>query len=263
MKILCLPLICLSVVASAQVKVYGVEKAPPKATASLKAIVNIRSLSEVTGPRFTLGDVAEISASEDLKARLEQIDMGMAPVAGIPRPIVASRVQGLLLTSGLKAKDFEIRVSQDAKVALKVQKIELELFVQAAKQAAEPLVGPQVTMQNSQSFPDFLAPLGNVQFTTGKPSKNQRGFTVLVTVVVDGKRVNSRNIQLDVDASSTASIKSGDAVRIFLKSAGATIELIGRARSGGYVGQSITVVSSTGSVHQGTVLSTSEVEVKL
>lgn len=254
-------LICLTTLASAQVRVYA---PPAKPTVLIKATVSVRALSEVSGPRFTLGQIAEITASDELKAKLEQIDLGTAPIAGIPRPIVQSRIQSLLMVAGLKAKEFDIRIATDAKVALKVQKIELAQFVDEAKKAVAPLVGPQVEFRNSQTFPDFLAPMGEVILESGKPSKSQNGFTVLVSVFVAGKKVNSRLINLQVDSTSTtAAIKAGDTVRIYLRSAGASIEVSGKARTAGYPGQQITVVASTGSIHQATVLSASEVEVKL
>lgn len=263
MKNLSLSLICLTSLASAQVKVYAPETVA-KPTAGIKASLNIRALTEIAGPRYTLGDIAEINASADLKAKLEQIDMGTAPVAGIPRPIVASRIQSVLFVAGLKAKEFEIRLAPDAKVALKTQKIELAQFVETAKQATSPLVGPGTELKNSQTFPDFVAPMGEVSLEAGRPSKSQTGYSVLVSVYVAGKKVNSRLISLQVDAATAAAaIKAGDTVRIYIRSAGASIEVTGKARSAGYVGQAITVVSSTGSIHQGTVVSGSEVEVKL
>lgn len=263
MKKLGLLLICFANLSSAQVKVYAPD-APAKPATTVKATLTVRSFSEVAGQRFTLGEIADITAAAELRAKLEQIDMGTSPVAGIPRPIVLSRIQSLLLVSGLKMKEFEIRLSPDAKVALKVQKIDLAQFVETAKEALAPIVGPQIDLKNTQAFPDFVAPVGEVQLEAGRPSKNHNGYSVPVYVYVGGKKINSRIINLQVDAATaSAAIKAGDTVRIYIRSAGASIEVTGRARTAGYVGQGITVVSSTGSVHQGTVISGSEVEVKL
>lgn len=263
MKHLSLFLICIASLASAQVKVYP-PSSPTQQAPGIKATVLVKALSEVDGPRYTLGDIAEIVAAEELKAKLEQIDMGAAPVAGIPRPVVAARIQSFLMVAGLKAKEFDVRIAPDAKVALKVQTIELDRFLEVAKEAVAAVVGPQVTLKNSQTFPDFVAPMGEVQLEAGRPSKSQNGYSVLVSVFVAGKKINSRVINLQVDAASASTaIKAGDTVRIYLRSAGASIEVTGRARTSGFAGQQITVVSSTGSVHQGTVISGSEVEVKL
>lgn len=263
MKSFSLFLICLASTASAQVKVYAPESAAKPAT-SVKASLTVKAFSEVDGPRYTLGDIADITAAGELKSRLEEIDLGTAPVAGIPRPIVLSRLQSVLMVAGLKTKEFTIRITPDAKVALKVQRIDIAQFVETAKQAVASLIGPQTELKNNQNFPDFVAPMGEVQMEAGRPSKSQNGYSVLVSVFVAGKKINSRVINLQVDAASaSAVIKTGDTVRIYLKNAGASIEVTGRARTSGFAGQQITVVSSTGSVHQGTVISGSEVEVKL
>jgi hypothetical protein len=105
--------------------------------------------------------------------------------------------------------------------------------------------------------------MGELSLEAGKPSKTNSGFSVLVSVSVNGKRVNSRQIQLEIEGGSSISVAAGAPVKIYLRSSGATIEISGRARTAGFVGQQITVTSSTGSVHQATVLSATEVEVKL
>lgn len=251
-------LILLASLAQAQVKAYAPE---PKTT---KVTVRVKALSEVAGPRIRLEEVADIEATPELKAKLGQIDMGTAPMAGIPRPVVSARILSLLMGTGLKTKEIDLHVPTDARIALKVQKVEQAKFVDAAKQAVTPLVGPQVQISSNQAFPEFVAPMGELILEASRPSKSVNGFTVLVSVYVDGKKINSRLVNLVVDASSAAAaIKAGDTIRIYLRSAGASIEVSGRARTAGFAGQQITVVSNTGSVHQATVLSASEVEVKL
>jgi hypothetical protein len=245
--------------ASAQVKVY-----PPDAPKAGKASVAVRSLSEVSGPKVLLKDVAEITAVGETKAKLEQIDLGAAPVAGIPRPIVFSRVQAGLLAAGFRANDVAISVPPDAKVALKVQKITNQQFIDVAKKAVASQLGMDIPLNCSQNYPDFPAPNGQLSLEPGQVNKNQNGFSVLIAVNVEGKRFNSRIVNLTVDPSVAATaIKSGDAVKIVLKSAGATIEVSGKAKSGGYLGQQIAVISSTGSTHTGIVVGPGQVEVKL
>jgi hypothetical protein len=261
-SLLSILVLCLACAGLAQVKAYAPDT-PATTSTKGRTTIRVNALSEVSGPRVRLGEISEISASADIKAKLEQIDLGTAPVAGIPRPVVLARIQSMVIVAGLKIKDVDIQLPMDARIALKVQKVDVAKFVEAAKQAVASSVGPNVLLTNSQTFPDFNAPIGELTFEASKPVKSLNGFSVLVTVFVDGKKVNSRIINLGVDASSAAAIKSGDTVRIYIRSAGATIEVSGRARTGGYTGQAITVVSSTGSIHQGKVLSASEVEVKL
>jgi hypothetical protein len=251
-------LLLLIGVAQAQVKVY----LPDPAAASLIEVA-VQPTSEVDGPRVKLGQIAKIKSTADVVERLAEIDLGPAPMAGIPRPIVASRIQSALLGAGFKSKEFRIEVPANATVALKVQRVELAKFVECASIAVSQIVGNQVRLTNNQHFPDFVAPMGELSLEAGKPSKTNSGFSVLVSVSVNGKRVNSRQIQLEIESGSSISVAAGAPVKIYLRSAGATIEISGRARTAGFVGQQITVTSSTGSVHQATVLSATEVEVKL
>lgn len=227
-----------------------------------KPDVRVNPISEVAGPRFTLGEIATIKASPEVKAKLESIDMGDVPTAGIPRPISGARLLYLFQQAGFKPNEVQLNVPPDAKVAVQVQKVTNEQFADAARQAVNQQLGVQLVLTNSQNFPDFIAPLGELKLEASRPQRGQNGFTVLVTVLVNGKKINSRLMSLTADAAAAA-IKAGDPVRIYIRRGGATIEVSGKARSAGYVGQQITVVSSTGSVHQATVLSGSEVEVKL
>ncbi|HJP83385.1 MAG TPA: hypothetical protein VJ835_07745 [Fimbriimonadaceae bacterium] len=245
-------------VAEAQVKVYLPD---PAATPLIE--VAVQPTSEVDGPRVKLGQIAKIKSTADTAERLADIDLGPAPMAGIPRPIVASRIQSALMGAGFKSKEFRVEVPTNATVALKVQKVELAKFVECASVAVSQIVGNQIRLTNKQHFPDFVAPIGEVSLEAGRPSKSSTGFSVLVSVSVDGKRVNSRQIQLEIEGGASISVAAGAPIKIYLRSAGATIEISGRTRTAGFVGQQITVTSSTGSVHQATVLSATEVEVKL
>src|SRR5262249_6062857 len=111
-----------------------------------KPDVRVNQLSEVAGPRFTLGEIAEIKASPDLKAKLEAIDMGDVPVAGIPRPISPSRLSYLFQQAGLKSDEVQLYVPTSAKVALKVQKVTNEQFVEAATKAVIQQLGVQLKL---------------------------------------------------------------------------------------------------------------------
>src|SRR5688572_23369314 len=94
--------------AQAQVKVYAPE-------AKAKVSIRVKALAEVSGPRVRLEEVADIDASAELKAKLSQIDLGAAPMAGIPRPVVPARILSLLMVAGLKAKEIDLQVPTDAR----------------------------------------------------------------------------------------------------------------------------------------------------
>jgi len=258
MKALFLTLLLVPLAAIAQVKAYPPEKGRPGNTG--KIAIQVKALAVIDGPRVLLGEIANIDSTSK---ELATIDLGAAPVAGIPRPVTVSRIQSALIMAGFKVKDFEIDVPAGAKVAVKTQPVPHKQFVDTAIAAIRGIVGEQVGLSSAQTLPDFEATMGEVQLEAGNPSKFSDGYSVLVSVTVNGKRVNSRLIKVQMNAKSTISISAGSAVKIFVRSGGATIELQGRAKTSGFAGQQISVISSTGSVHQATVLSATEVEVKM
>jgi hypothetical protein len=210
--------------------------------------ISIKPLSEVTADTFTLGDIAQVDAS------MANIVIGPSPAIGVDLVITVPRLKAILARAH---SDSSLMVPPRAIVRRKAQAIKQEDFVAAAIKAA----GSGLPLVCNDNFSDFQAPLGQVELKGEGVTTNGATMSVTIAVSVDGKRINSRIVNLHPDAS--AQIRPGAVVKIVMKSSGVTVEVPGRARTGGMIGQPITVVTDTGSVLMGTVVGGDKVEVKL
>jgi hypothetical protein len=229
----------------------------PLAT-SASATVSVNLLSEVQGDKVTLGEIANVSGDVHAQHSLSQISLGSTPPVGIDMPITETRVLALIKRAGLKA---EVQVPHGAVIRRKVQLIQQADFVTTATSAAQEKLGVTIPMTCTDSSTEFKAPPGQVELKAETTTSSGTHFSVVVAVFVDGKRVNSRTINLQADTS--AQIKPNTTIKILMKSSGVTVEVGGKARTGGMVGQTVTVVTDTGSVLTGVVTSAGTVEVKI
>jgi hypothetical protein len=209
-----------------------------------------------------LGEVAQIVAEPALKQKLEQISIGETPVIGVPRSLFEGHIAIRLRMAGIKPESYRISVPAQAVVTRRCQRIAQDQFVQVARAAAKEKLGIELPTVCKDKAADFPAPMGTVELTAETCSKTTNGVTVVISIRVDGKRVNSRVVNLSVDTNAQG-VKAGDTVKIQIQTGGATFEIGGKTRSAGWVGQTVTVVTDTGSVHTATVVSSSVVQVKL
>jgi hypothetical protein len=225
-------------------------------TGPVRVAVNL--LTETDGDKVTIGDIATISGDTPTRQAVSVISFGNTPSVGMDMPITQTRVQALIKRAGLQA---DVQVPHGAVIRRKIQLIPHADFVLAATKAAQEKLGIGVEMTCTDAFTEFKAPPGAVELKAKDVMSSGTRFTVIVAVLVDGKHVNSRTVNLQADASTQ--IKPNAAIKILMKSSGVTVEVGGKARTGGMVGQTVTVVTDTGSVLTGIVTSASTVEVKI
>jgi hypothetical protein len=234
----------------------GVIRCEGAGNAGGSALVRIHGLTELSQDSYTLGDVADIEG--DTKSTLSSISLGIAPPVGIDMAITAARVKALAKKAGI---DVQIEMPALAIVRRKAQEIPSQSFVDFAIKTARETIGGSVPLAGIDHQPPFKAPLGQVELKPEGVATTGNTVSVTVAVYVDSKRVNARVVSLKPDGS--AEVKPGMAVKVLMKSAGLTVEINGKARTGGVVGQTITVVTDTGSVVVGTIVSGGSVEVKM
>jgi hypothetical protein len=226
-------------------------------TKSGKPLIAVQAVSEVSGDQVTLADVAQISG--DAKAAIGAIVYTTTPTIGIDTPVTAYRIQALLKKAGIEA---EVQVPNNAVIRRKAQLIQASDFISVATKAAQEKLGAELPLISADSnVSEFKAPLGAIELKAESVTTSGTTASVVVAVIVEGRRINSRTVSLKVDA--TAQIKPGAVVRVVLRSAGVSVEVGGKARTGGVVGQKITVVTDTGSVLTGVVIGSDRIEVKL
>lgn len=223
--------------------------------------IDVRSKSEVPGDQFSLGEIAEIVGNSAETEQLKKIVIGDTPSWGVPRGIDATRIRARLLSAHFSAAEVSVNVPSGAVVYRKGQQITAEQIMAEGKRAVAEKLG-NIELDGTTESRPITVPLGELQ-VYGE-AVNNAGNRVGVTVVVkvDGNRITSRTLMLTI-ARSNVGIKSGEMVKIAMVSGGVTVQLQGRAKSSGYVGQTIQVVTESGATLAGRITGANEVEVTL
>ncbi len=232
-------------------------KAAPQAL-STSATVTLHATSEVAGDRVLLKDVADIVADPVTAAKLGAVDLGALPSLGIRRTLGSWSVKAALHSQGIKDGFVTLNFPPDVTVARKGQTVDDDTLVAEARaKAEENIKGGSLSLVAGPA--PMIVPCGEVSFDT---SFDRRGsaITMTVKVSVDGKPAGQRAIKF---TSIGTGVKVGDAVRITVTRNGAAIETDGKAKSAGYVGETIQVATSDGATFSATVTAAGTVEVKL
>lgn len=235
--------------------------APTAVITTGKASVTAKQFSEVGGDKILLGEIADIEGDSFLVEKLKTLEVGDSPAIGVTRGVDRFSIQTRLLQAGLKDGSVTLSVPEGTKVLRKSQSISADKFVAAALDAAQKKA-PGASFHCDQPGSDFPAPLGEVRLAVETCSVGRTSAAVTVGVLIDGKRINSRTVNLKMDGNAPG-VAPGDAVKIILKAGGATVEITGKARSGGFVGQTIEVVADTGAKLTATVAGPGRVEVQM
>jgi hypothetical protein len=237
------------------------QQIPRQQEAEVRLRIQIAPDSEVEGDKVLLRHVAVIEPQGPLAEQLGQVEITDTPAIGVVRTLDMASVTRRLRAAGHKPENMTITVPSGAKIRRKAQTVEHQEFVDVAMAAARERVGGDLTLASRSAGSPFPAPLGSLELKAETTTVAGKNVTVVVAVHVDGVRRNSRTIHFTIDGDPV--IRSGAAVKILLRSGGVVVEVDGRARSAGYIGQSIEVATSSGTTHTGTVLDGGRVEVRL
>ncbi|HTQ09204.1 MAG TPA: flagella basal body P-ring formation protein FlgA, partial [Fimbriimonadaceae bacterium] len=236
-----------------------VAAAIPQPDSSGKITIVVHKTSEVDGDTVTLGDLGDIQADARDRQTLSGLVFCSTPPVGVDMAVTANRVQTIAKRAGI---DVQVQIDGGSVVRRKFQAVKQEDIVDAAIEAAQGKIGAAVPLELvGQGQGDFKAPPGKVSLNVRDVSENGAQITVTIDVLVDGKLVNGRSVELEVGAS--ARVRAGQVVKVIMKTAGVTVQVSGKTQTGGMVGQTITVVTDTGGVLSGVVLDSETVEVKI
>jgi len=234
----------------------------PSAGQSIRTIT-VRPKSEVTGKSFALGEIAEISAPEDVFTQVKFVVLGDTPALGTERIIDRSRILARLKSAGFQVdSSWRIVVPPNAKVSRKGNRISADEFVRIAHEAALKDLGLTEPLKATTSMPDMVIPLGAHTLRVESVTGNSQRASVVIAVFVDEVRFNSRTVQF-VGSPQQILVRSGALVKIRIRSNGATVETQGRARTAGAAGQWVEVQTSLGVNLSGKVTKEGCVEVTL
>lgn len=227
----------------------------------LQTVITIKPLSEVTNDRITLGEVAIIEGDKASVERLKQVFLGETPILGLRRLITRQSLNTRLLAAGEKPDKLTILVPDDARVVRKGQTIAGEQLVEAAKTYIRQQLGFEVELSEKEVIREIAAPVGELNIVPISYSESIPTLGVTLAIRVDGKLFITRTIKLYADASQ--GVKQGQEVKIRIRSAGAFVELTGKAKSSAILGQTVQVTTDRKTTHTGKVVAAGVVEVSL
>jgi molybdopterin biosynthesis enzyme len=108
----------------------------------------------------------------------------------------------------------------------------------------------------------MVAPMGQTTLVADSVTTSGAQTNVIIAVYVDGRRFNSRTLQL-INRAPIAAVKVGTNVKVRVISNGAVVEISGRVKSVDQNTNQIVVTTDTGATLVGYPASGGIVEVKL
>lgn len=213
----------------------------------------------ISGERIRLGEIATVYANASLSPEISALDLGAAPMFGVPRLLASDRIEQALKLAGLKSDMIRI-VGSRVSVKIDSQVVTQADFEKVASEAARERFG-DIEVESDRPVPDLEVPKGELQLVAENLVKSGNSVSVSVTVYVDGKRINSRSIKL-YNTSVPLTLKNGDKVTVVILANDVSVEVTGKVRRIDGVTGDITVLLDTGSEVVGRVNKKGFVEVK-
>ena len=219
----------------------------------------------VEGDTILLGEVADVSASADVAPKIAAIEVGVSPKVGVKTSITRGEIERAMTRAGLDVQRVDISGPGMVRVARAFQEIDQENFVRAALEQSKTRLGDNVkpAYDPNRSAP-LMAPKGELEFEVENIEMVGTTASCKVAVKVDGKRWNSRTVNLKVEpVATTLKVRVGDAIDVRVIKSGVTVETKGRVRSVDTNSGRVTVeVEPSKALVYGQLLPDGKVEVK-
>ncbi len=229
--------------------------------------IAILAAVEVEGPKFSLGDIAKISGPAEDVARLNALDLGNAPVHGVPMLYTRERILAKATLLGFDRKALSLEMPPMVEITRKGQTVTVDKLVEVARRAVEEKLGMKGEMSPDDRIVDFRVPLGKLEIASEGVNLAGGVATVSLGIRIDGRRFTGRTLRLSGPALEVA-VAMGSAVTVRFVSNGLMVEMPGKARTAGAIGQTIDVTvtipeTRETTTHQATIVRAGVVEVKL
>lgn len=216
---------------------------------------------EIAGNSMLIGELADIFSSPELKQQIAAIDLGTSPVFGVPRTMDRNWILGRMKVAGLNPALIRIVGPVRIQVKRVGQSITQQMFVEAAV-AAIATQYPGFDAESTKPVPDLDVPVGTVQLVAERVAKSGSTLMVTVAAFVDGKRINSRNLNF-TNTVVPVTLGIGDTVSVAFLSGTVVIETSGKVKRVDRVTGEITVQISTGKEVVGVLNKQGKIEVRL
>ncbi len=238
------------------------EAPQPTQLASGTAVIAVRTQSQVDHSPFTLGDIADIRASDALARQLAGITIGDTPPIGVNRVLDEVRVNAKLRMAGVNLAKLRVTIPTGAVVVRRAQNVTADQLLEAARASIREKFGDAGELVPSAPGEPMLTPIGAIAITATSVTENGRFYRATVDVYVDGRKFNSRSLVLE-RRGVPMPLKVGANVEVRVVSSGIVVKMKGRVTRAGRAGEPVEVTTSDGTKLTGQPLSEGVIEVKL
>lgn len=238
-------------------------KIDPPQDSEIGLHIFIPAEATIEGTRITLGEIAQFEGSESLKT----LDLGNAPVHGVPMLYSRERILSRLSAQGIDRKNLILDMPATVRLRRPSQVVSPEQLIEKAKAAVQEKLGLEGELTADGPISEIEAPKGELRIDVESVSLGRGVASVTIGVRVDGKRFHGRTIRLS-GSLLEVSVEAGSSVSVRFVSNGIVIEAPGRARNAGVIGQTIDVTVTNpdtreATTHAATVVGRGRVEVRL
>lgn len=167
--------------------------APACCSDSGRTAVAVRPASDVAGPTFTLGEVADVSgADRALAERIRSVALGTSPLPGLSRSLYLTDVVARLRLNHFDPEQFAVTVPAGVRITRRGAEVPVTGLTEAAVAAVRAALkdsAPDAVVEPVGQPPRLIAEPGKMEFQAGPVQGRLEGGTVTVpiSVLVDGK----------------------------------------------------------------------------
>jgi flagella basal body P-ring formation protein FlgA len=190
--------------------------APPAAKPAEKPVtVTVRPNCDVTGPAFTLGEIAEIQGEDSaLTAQLAAVEIGASPLPGLSRIINPGDITVRLRQHHLDSARIDVALPPGIRITRSGHDIAADEITRAAIESARDAIKnlPDATLEPVTDGAKFVVPAGKSQILAGawRGNPESGNITVPVSIAVDGKAVRMVDVVLRIHRKIMVLVASHD-----------------------------------------------------
>jgi flagella basal body P-ring formation protein FlgA len=168
------------------------------------AFLVFRSLSQVQGDEYRLGDIAEIRAPEKQKREWAALVLGRSPSLGYKSPLQSRVIEHKLAQSGIGGDEINLVFPEKMELERATQRVdmrELRGWIEAQARAQLPFEPTDVLIENIYVPTGIMLPSGKIERSISfrMPRRNVGNAVFTIDFVVDGVRARTVGGSLKID----------------------------------------------------------------
>ncbi|HMS55189.1 MAG TPA: hypothetical protein PKA27_07275 [Fimbriimonadaceae bacterium] len=230
--------------------------------------IRLKPSSEVSGDQIRVSDVTELAGDPQLVQSASAIELGPSPAVGKTKSIERSLIISRLKAKGLASENLLLLGAGPVTITRLGTTIAHSQFLEVATSAAQAHLGVGWQLTPTDLEIDFTAPKGASSLQATRVTQRNGQVAVLVEILIDGKRINSRTVNFN-GVAPTMAVAAGSKVRVRFVKGDLVVEAEGTVKKPAALGGSVEVMvrleenKEQETLHIGTLVSVGVVEVKL